>query len=96
MFLPLLDLTDNQREEPLEIKLNSKFPQLSRPQLNKEHMIPTCVVRDIIMVYEFGDLKDLNNLPNNLVCMLGGSFWTTWDYILSLKPIINKIKNKSI
>lgn len=93
MFLPPLDLTDPPEDsKPLEVWLNEKHPQDPRPQLDLAHMIPTRIIRDIIMVYEFGDDPKQGNLPDNLICQLGGSFWTTWDYVISLRKMVSEIK----
>lgn len=83
-------------DKPLEIKINKQLDLISESQIcNRCNMIPLQVVEDIIMVYEFGNPKYLDDLPNNLICKRDGNFWTTWDYVLSLRNKIVEIRRQN-
>ena len=52
---------------------------------SKENAIPDQVLVDILNVYRFGRKEDIPKLPNNLICQIDGSFWTTWDRVLEIR-----------
>ena len=56
---------------------------------NKDNAIPDQVLRDILSVYEFGELSQLGDLPD-LICQRDGSFWTTWSRVIEIRNSIRK------
>ena len=55
-----------------------------------ENKIPDKVLTDILLVFKFGKVEDLNEIPNNLIRDTDGRFWTTWDKVFEIR---NRLKN---
>jgi len=71
---------------PLEIKHNyDDYPVQFHNIHTEQNMIPKEVVANIIKTALFGRKKDLAKLPNNLICMRDGDFWTTWDFVFEVR-----------
>jgi hypothetical protein len=68
---------------------------LSFRQCTKENMIPDDVLINILKIYAFGEKEDIKKLPNNLVCLENGDFWTTWDKIIEIREMHKKMQEKN-
>jgi len=55
-----------------------------------ENKIPDKVLTDILLVFKFGKVEDLNDNPNNLIRDIDGRFWTTWDKVFEIR---DRLKN---
>ena len=60
--------------------------------LNEE--IPRDVLKDILMVYEFGKREDIGAFPDYFICKRDGRFWTTWTKIFDLRDHISEFRKK--
>ncbi len=59
-------------------------------QCTEANAIPDVVLKNILMVYEVGRKKDIAKLPNNLICLRNGDFWTTWDKVIEMREKIKE------
>jgi len=50
-----------------------------------ENKIPNNVLTNILLVFKFGKVEDLNEIPNNLIRDTDGRFWTTWDKVFEIR-----------
>ena len=57
---------------------------------NKQNALPEHILTSILNVYEFGRKEDIEKLPNNLICMSNGDFWTTWDRVIEIRETLKK------
>lgn len=60
----------------------------------KENAIPDEVLTNICMVYELGKREDISKLPNNLICLRNGDFWTTWEAVIEKREQIQRMRDK--
>ena len=63
---------------------------------NENNAIPDDVLSNILLVYEKGKREDIAKLPNNLICLRNGDFWTTWDKVIEKRERIHrKLANRA-